>query len=116
MTAHNLKVVKKEMASYREMKKIKYSDYRNMAPYILEKSLAESRLQFLWLTDMQNTRATMPNKYGKVKYCPHCDVGKVLGVPETPEHLMQCEAYIDLRARNNPELVRRTESDTYGKL
>jgi hypothetical protein len=58
---NNVKTVKEEMAPMKKLSMIKYSDCREMAPYMKEKSLEDSRLEFLWLTDMLESRTTMSN-------------------------------------------------------
>ena len=54
--------VKKEMGSagYKKLDKIKNQDCRAMQQYKKDKSLEDSRLEFRWLTDMIDTRNTMP--------------------------------------------------------
>ena len=74
VTYHNLKKVKEEMGPLKKLELIKYSDCRKMAPYMEEKSLEDSRLEFLWLTDMLDSRSTMSKKYSS-PYCPHCVAG-----------------------------------------
>ena len=55
---HNMAEVKEEMQSenYKKLNKIKYGDFREMQLYMKEKSLEDSRMEFLWLTDMLDTR------------------------------------------------------------
>ena len=73
---------------------------------MLEKSLEYSRIEFLWQTDMLDSRTTMKGKYPKNKYnCPHCEVGRSVGVIESPSHFLQCKAYEDLRQGKDPEMV-----------
>ena len=103
---HNLKTVKAEMAPLKKLSLIKNSDCREMAAYMTEKSLEDSRLEFLWLTDMLYSRTTMSKKYNS-PYCPHCVAGQVLGVVESPQHWLVCEAYRGFRDGVDPELVRR---------
>ena len=78
-----------------------------MQPYMLQKPLDSSRLEFLWDTDMLVTRMTMKGKYPKGEYsCPHCREGREEGVQETPLHLLSnCTAYQDLRQGLDPELI-----------
>jgi hypothetical protein len=61
---NNMSVVKGEMQSdkYKKLDKIKYADCRYMQPYMREKSLEDSRLEFRWMTDMLDTRTTMPGR------------------------------------------------------
>ena len=102
----NVKVIKKEMEPLKKLEKIKYSDCRTMASYMLEKSLEDSRLEFLWLTDMLDSRTTMSKRYSS-PFCPHCAAGQVLGAMESPEHWMSCEAYREFRDGKDPELVQK---------
>ena len=67
-----------------------------------EKSLENSRIEVLWLTNMMDTRSTMKGKYSNYN-CPHCEDGQRNGIIETPSHLMHCQAYSDLRQGINPE-------------
>ena len=53
-----------------------------------EKSLENSRIEVLWMTDMLVTRSTMKGKYDKKYNCPHCKEGRVQGTLETTLHLM----------------------------
>ena len=102
----NIMSIKKEMEPYKKLDKIKYDDFRQMAPYMLQKSLGDSRLEFLWLTDMLDSRTTMSKKYSS-PYCPHCAAGQVLGAVESPEHWMSCEAYREYRDGRNPDIVQK---------
>ena len=61
-----------------------------------DKSLENARIKVLWLTNMKDTRATMKEKY-KQYNCPHCSEGVNEGVLESSQHLMQCEAYREMR-------------------
>ena len=77
-----------------------------MQPFMLEKSLANGRLEFLWLTNMLDSRSTMRGKYNKDDiYCPHCPEGKQMKIIETPQHFMSCVMYQDLRLGIDPELI-----------
>ena len=71
---------------------------------MFDKSLQQSKKEFLWDTMMIDTRTTMKCKYKKDKYeCPHCVEGRVL---ETPSHLLlSCAAYSGLREGSDPEGV-----------
>ena len=84
---HNMNEVKEEMQSekYKKLDKIKYGDCREIQPYMKEKSLEDSRIEFLWLTDMLDTRTTMPGRYGRKKTCPHCPAGREDGQEESPD-------------------------------
>ena len=77
-------------------------DFRNMQDFMKEKSLEKSRVEIVWLTNMIDSRSTMKGKY-KQYNCPHCSDGLHNGTLETPSHLMQCQAYADLRQGINPE-------------
>ena len=72
-----------------------------------QKSLSSSRIEFLWQTNMIDTRMNMKGKYKKDKYqCPHCYEGiQPGGSLETSDHLMVCGAYRDLRDGIDPVLV-----------
>ena len=80
------------------------TDLRHMQKYMLDKSLSNSRIEFLWRTSMLDTRSTMKGKYTKYT-CPHCMEGVELKTIETPLHWMSCAAYLDLRVGLDPELV-----------
>ena len=52
-------------------KMIRNKDFRVVQPYMMKKSLQQSRVEFLWRTMMIDTRTTMKSKYEKDKYsCP----------------------------------------------
>ena len=76
---------------------IRNLDTRKMQGFMLEKSLENSRMEVLWLTDMLDTRMTMKAKYNKQYHCPHCSDGRRSGTLESPLHLMECQAYVELR-------------------
>ena len=101
--------VKKEMNSdkYKKLEKIKYLDCRQMQLYMKDKSLEDSRLKFRWLTDMLDTRTTMPGRYGGRRTCPHCPEGREGGQEESPSHLLSYLAYSGLREGKDPKLVRK---------
>ena len=71
-----------------------------------KKSPQDSRLKLVWLSDMLDSRTTMSNKYNSPN-CPHCVAGQVLGVVESPQHWLVCQAYRGFRDGVDPELVRR---------
>ena len=106
---HSMAEVKEEMQSkkYKKLDKIKYGDCRYMQPYMKEKSLEDSRIEFCWLTNMLDTRTTMPGRYGRKTTCQHCPAGRENGQEESPDHLLVCEAYSSLREGKDPELVRK---------
>ena len=56
---------------------------------------------------MFDTRTTMKAKYNKQYHCPHCSDGRQSGTLESPLHLMECQAYAELRHGINPELVQQ---------
>ena len=65
-----------------------------MQPYMLQTSLELSRTEFLWKTDMLDTRTTMKSRYKKFQsWCPHCLLGRSVGVAESPTHLLECLDY-----------------------
>ena len=78
-----------------------------MQDFMVEKSLENSRMEVLWLTNMLDTRTTMKAKYTQQYSCPHCADGRESGILESPLHLMECRAYADLRQGINPELVHK---------
>ena len=89
------------------MENIKKTDTRKMQLYMKQKSLENSRLEFLLETDMLETRCNMKGMYKKDQYqCPHCWEGSQPGGSlETSSHLLVCTAYADLREGLNPEAV-----------
>ena len=91
---YDMKQAKSDMEPLEKCSKIRNRDIRYVQPYMYEKSLDQSRLEFLWETRMVDTRTTMKGKYKKDKYsCPHCREGREHGVQETPEHLLSdCDA------------------------
>ena len=107
MVNHHLKEIRKEMEPLSKMTKIKVTDTRQMQPYMKQKSLQNSRTEFLWETNMLDTRMNMKGKYKKDEYqCPHCLEGRQPGGSlETSDHLLVCSAYTDLREGKDPELV-----------
>ena len=104
---HHLKEIKMQMEPLKKMDKLKMMDTRRMQPYMKQKSLENSRLEFQWQTNMIDTRVNMKGKYQKDKYeCPHCPEGRQPGGSlETSDHLMTCRVYLDLREGLDPELV-----------
>jgi hypothetical protein len=102
MSYHHLKIIKEEMEGKSECEKVRKIDTRQMQDFMLEKSLENSRMEVLWLTDMLDTRTTMKAKY-KQYHCPHCNDGRLSGTLESPSHLMECDAYSELRKGINPE-------------
>ena len=103
---YSMKVAKEEMGEKQKCRHLKQQDLRKPQEYMHQKSLADSRLEFLWQTDMLETRATMKRKYPKDQYsCPHCLEGRSVGAVESPSHLLSCSAYLDLRQGLDAELV-----------
>ena len=105
---HHLKEIKLEMEPLSKLSKIKNTDTRSMQQYMKQKCLEDSRTEFVWETNMIDTRMNMKGKYRKDEYeCPHCFEGSQPGGSslETSDHLMVCSAYSDLREGINPELV-----------
>ena len=104
---HHLKEIKEEMEPLSKMAKIRTQDTRKMQLYMKQKSLENSRMEFIWETNMIDTRCNMKGKYKKDQYqCPHCWEGSQPGGSlETSSHLMVCSAYADLREGLNPEVV-----------
>ena len=104
---HHLKENKEEMKPLSKLDKIRNTHTRIMQKYMSQKCLQDSRLEFIWETNMIDTRMNMKGRYEKDKYeCPHCHEGRQPdGSLETSDHLMVCGAYGDLREGINPELV-----------
>jgi hypothetical protein len=100
---HNLTVIKKEMEGKSKCDSIRNLDFRKIQDFMKDKSLENSRMEILWLTNMLDTRTTMKGKYKNGYQCPHCSDGMIRGTLESPSHLMQCEAYRDLRQGINPD-------------
>ena len=106
MQYYDMKCAKEKIEPLEKCRLFRSRDCRFVQPYILQKSLAQSRLQFLWDTQMIETRTTVKGKYKKdMITCPHCSEGREQGALETPEHLLSdCSAYSDLRAGLNVEV------------
>ena len=104
---HHLQILRKEMEGKSNCQSIPNKDTRNMQDFMVEKSLENSRMEVLWLTNMLDTRTTMKAKYNQQYSCPHCADGRESGILENPLHLMECRAYADLRQGINPELVQK---------
>jgi hypothetical protein len=101
LRVHHLKEIRMEMEPLKKMDDIKNKDTRYMQEYMQQKSLENSRTEFLWETHMMDNRCNMKGKYKKGKYqCPHCKEGSL----ETSGHLLVCLAYADLREELDPEL------------
>ena len=107
MEFHHMKEVKEQMEPLTKMELLKRQDTRKMKPYMKQKSLDNSRIEFKWQTHMIDTRMNMKGRYTKDKYeCPHCPEGRQPGgCLETSDHLLVCRAYQDLREGLDPELV-----------
>ena len=104
---YDMKCAKEKMEPLEKCRTVRSRDCRFVQPYMFQKSLEQSRLEFLWETQMIDTRSTMKGKYEKGKYnCPHCSEGREQGVLETPEHLLtECSAYSSLREGLNVDVV-----------
>ena len=100
---HNHRTVKKEMEGKSKCDQIYKKDLRKRQVFMNDKSLENARIEILWLTNMIDTRTSMKGKYKKYN-CPHCIEGIDEGVLESPQHLMHCGAYLDMRSGINPEL------------
>ena len=82
---NDMKCAKEKMEALEKCRVVRSRDCRHVQPYMFQKSLEQSRLQFLWDTQMIDTRSTMKRKYEKGKYnCPHCSEGREQGALETP--------------------------------
>ena len=83
-----MKVTKENMQQDKYIN-IRNRDCRHIQPYMYEKNLLQSRMEFLWDTLMIDTRTTIKGKYPKDQYsCPHCREGREQEVLETPSHLL----------------------------
>ena len=103
MSLHSLSIIKKEMEGKTKCDQIYNRDFRKIQDFMKQKSLENARMEFLWLTNMIDTRTTMKAKYNKKYNCPHCREGIEEGTLESPLHLIDCQAYSDLRQGINPE-------------
>jgi hypothetical protein len=56
MINHHLKEIKEEMEPLSKLEEIKKTDARKMQDYMSQKSLENSRIEFLWETNMLETR------------------------------------------------------------
>ena len=103
----DMKCAKEKMEPLEKCRLIRREDCRFVKSYMFEKSLEQSRLEFIWQTQMLDTRTTMKGKYQKNNYtCPHCVEGREQGVLESPVHLLEdCSAYSDLRVGLSPAEV-----------
>ena len=59
---------------------IRNKDFRKMQKFMLDKSLENSRIEIIWLSNMIDTRATMKGKYKNGYNCPHCSDGVSKGI------------------------------------
>ena len=59
---YDMKVVKESMSSLVKCKTIRERDCRRVQPYMYEKSLLQSRMEFLWDTQMLDPRTTMKGR------------------------------------------------------
>ena len=103
----HLQLVKRDMEEKSKCDRICNKDLRKMQSFMIEKSLENSRLEVLWLTNMIDTRTTMKGKYKEPYNCPHCSDGLEAGTLESPLHLMSCSAYEKYRQGINPELEQK---------
>ena len=99
---HNHSTVKKDMEGKTKCDQIYNQDLRKRQAFMTDKSFENSRMEVLWLTSMIDTRTTMKGKY-KQYSSPHCSEGMNEKVLKNPQHLLQCQAYQDLRLGINPE-------------
>ena len=104
---HHMIEVKEQMGPLSKMALLKLEDTRRMKEYMKMKSLENSRMEFLWQTNMIETRMNMKGKYPKDQYqCPHCPEGREPGGSlETSSHLLECRVYQDLREGSDVEGV-----------
>ena len=86
MVNHHLIEIRKEMEHLSKMNIIKNTDTRQMQEYMKRKSLEDSRLEFIWETNMIETRCNMKGNYKKDEYrCPHCLDGSQ---PKQPRNVL----------------------------
>ena len=62
---HHLKEIKLEMEPLSKLSKIKNTDTRSMQQYMKQKCLEDSRTEFVWETNMIDTRMNMKGRYKK---------------------------------------------------
>ena len=68
---YDMKCAKEKMEPLEKCTVIRKRDCRFVQPYMYQKSLEQSRLEFLWDTNIIDTRTTMKGKYVKNQYnCP----------------------------------------------
>ena len=81
MEYYSMKIAKEQMSGKEKCRHIVKMDCRKMQPYMQRISLELSRTEFLWNTDMLDTRTTMKAKYMKDQsWCPHFPLGRSVGV------------------------------------
>ena len=68
MQYFDMKCAKEKMKSLDKCSSIRNKDCRFVQDYMYKKSLEQSRLEFLWQTQMLETRFTMKGKFPKDKY------------------------------------------------
>jgi hypothetical protein len=84
MMFHHLKKLKEEMII---MKKLENINMKGMHSNMKDKSLEDSRIEFLWRANMMDTRTIIKGKYRQL-WCPHCREGWVNMIEGSPSHLM----------------------------
>ena len=104
LSFHHLQVVKKEMQGKSKFDKICNKDLRKMQHFMIHKSLENSRLEVLLLTNMVDTRTTMKGKYKEPYNYPHRSDGLEAGTLESPLLIMNCRANEEFRQGIDPEL------------
>ena len=88
MVNHHLIEIRKEMEPLSKMNDIRNMDTRQMQEYMKNKSLKNSRLEFIWENNMIETRWNMKGNYKKDEYqsCRQCgkcsEFGSFLGAHE----------------------------------
>ena len=116
MCYHHLGILKKEMLGKSKFDETSNTDTRKIQAFILGKSLENARLEVLWLTNMLDTRTMMKGKYKEPYTCPHCTEGRNFEALESPLHLLQCKAYLELRNGINPESLQKERSGDLRKV
>ena len=104
----DMKCTKEEMEPLEKRSLIRNEDCQFFKCSMYQKFLEQSRLEFIWQTQMLDTRTTMKRKYPKDQYsCSHCLEGKEQGFQRHLLTFSVAAAVIerDLRVGLNPEEI-----------
>ena len=93
------------------LEEIRNTDTKKIQAFMLDKSVENAKLEVLWLTHMFDTRTMMKGKYKEPYTCPHCTEGRIFGALESPLHLLQCNAYSELRIGITQNQYRKKDQD-----